>query len=204
MAADQIHPQAIVESPVGEGTRVWAFAHIMQGARVGRHCNIGEHAFIETGAEIGDGVTVKNGAMIWDGVQIADGAFIGPGVLFTNDRYPRSARGAATSDRGDAWLVRTTVGEGASVGAGAVVGPGADIGEYAMVAAGAVVTATVPAHVLVRGVPASPAGWVCVCGEPVSFGSEDEATCTRCARGWERRSSDDGSGERLIEKGSSS
>ena len=45
------HPTALVESDqVGEGTNVWAYAHVMKGAAVGRHCNIGDHAFIESGA----------------------------------------------------------------------------------------------------------------------------------------------------------
>ncbi|HET6283997.1 MAG TPA: hypothetical protein VFH73_23780, partial [Polyangia bacterium] len=50
MAASGHHPLALVESTaIGEGTRVWAFAHVMQGAIVGRRCNVGEGVFIETG-----------------------------------------------------------------------------------------------------------------------------------------------------------
>ena len=42
------HPSAIVEScNVGEGTRVWAFAHILPGAVIGAGCNICDHTFIE-------------------------------------------------------------------------------------------------------------------------------------------------------------
>ena len=37
---------------------------------------------------------------------------------------------------------------------------GHDIGEYAFIAAGAVVTAPVPAHAMMVGVPARPVGWV--------------------------------------------
>ena len=38
-----IHPQAIVETPlIGEGTRVWAFTHVLKGARLGKNCNVGE------------------------------------------------------------------------------------------------------------------------------------------------------------------
>ena len=36
-----VHPNALCESNhVGEGTRVWAFAHVLPGARIGRDCNI--------------------------------------------------------------------------------------------------------------------------------------------------------------------
>ena len=42
--ADMIHPTALVEcDDLGAGTRVWAFAHILQGATVGEDCNIGGH-----------------------------------------------------------------------------------------------------------------------------------------------------------------
>ena len=44
-----IHAAAIVESDVGPGTRVWAFAHVLQGVRVGKNCNLGDHTFLETG-----------------------------------------------------------------------------------------------------------------------------------------------------------
>ena len=120
-----IHPAAICESAeVGDGTRIWAFAHVLAGAVIGRNCNICDRAFIEQGTRIGNGVTVKNGAMIWEGVTLEDYAFIGPGVIFTNDRYPRSrqlAEAAPRYARNDNWLVPTTVRRGASIGAGAVV-----------------------------------------------------------------------------------
>ena len=56
----RVHPTAINESDrVGEGTRIWAFAHVMPGAAIGRDCNVGDHCFIEGGAAIGNGVTSR-------------------------------------------------------------------------------------------------------------------------------------------------
>jgi len=185
-AGVRIHPTALVETAaIGEGTVVWAFAHVLAGAQIGRDCSIGDHAFIEGGSRIGDGVTVKNGAMIWDGVTIGDGVFVGPGVLFTNDRYPRSARAPwlDRDHRREDWLVQTTVEEGASLGAGAVILPGVRIGRFAMVAAGAVVTHDVAPHALVRGNPARQAGWVCRCGQPIAA-TEARATCNACGDGY--------------------
>ena len=85
------HPSAIVEArEIGPGTRIWAFAHVMDGVTVGSNCNIGSHSFLEAGAVVGDNVTIKNGNMIWEGVTLEDGVFVGPQVQFTNDRHPRS------------------------------------------------------------------------------------------------------------------
>jgi len=86
-----LHPQAICESKyIGNGTRIWAFSHILAGAKIGSDCNICEQVFIESGALIGDRVTIKNGVQIWKGVQICDDVFIGPNVTFSNDKYPKS------------------------------------------------------------------------------------------------------------------
>ncbi|MHC4607386.1 MAG: acyltransferase [Planctomycetota bacterium] len=167
------HPQALVESDqIGEGTRIWAFAHVMKGAVVGRDCNICDHCFVESGARIGDGVTVKNNVAVWDGVTVEEGAFLGPGAVLTNDRKPRS--------RNPDWsLSKTRIGRGATVGAGAAVLCGISIGAFAFVAAGAVVTKEVPDHALVMGNPARVRGYVCRCGERIAF-RKAQARCAKC------------------------
>ncbi len=177
-----VHPAAICETDqIGDGTRVWAFAHVLDGAVVGRQCNIGDHAFIEGGAIIGDRVTVKNHVMIWDGVTVEDDVFLGPGMIFTNDLHPRSPRmpeAVERYSRRENWICRTRVCRGASIGAGAVILPGVTIGCYAMVGAGAVVTRDVPDHRLVFGNPARDVGRVCMCGSPL-YG---QAECDECDR----------------------
>lgn len=148
-----VHEQGICESEtVGEGTRIWAFAHVLPGARVGAECNICDGVFVEGGAVIGDRVTVKCGVQLWDGVELEDDVFVGPNATFTNDPMPRSRQ----------WLdeyPRTVVRAGASIGANATILPGLEIGLGAMVGAGAVVTRSVPPHAIVVGNPARIQGY---------------------------------------------
>lgn len=145
------HEQALVESDsIGEGTRVWAFTHVLAGAEIGVDCNICDHVFIENDVVVGHRVTVKCGVQLWDGLRIEDDVFIGPNATFTNDIFPRSKKPFE--------LKQTVVRKGASIGANATILPGLEIGEGAMVAAGAVVTKSVPAGKLVAGVPARVVG----------------------------------------------
>lgn len=143
-----VHERGLCESDeVGSGTRIWAFAHVLEGARVGADCNICDGVFIEGGAVVGNRVTVKCGVQLWDGVELEDDVFVGPNATFTNDPLPRSRQ----------WLEsypRTVVRAGASIGANATILPGVEIGRGAMVGAGAVVTRSVPPHAVVVGNPA--------------------------------------------------
>lgn len=153
------HDQALVESPhIGDGTRVWAFAHILPGARIGSDCNICDHTFIENDVIVGDRVTVKCGVQLWDGLRVEDDVFIGPNATFTNDRYPRSKQ---YLDR----YPHTVIRKGASIGANATILPGIVIGDNAMVGAGAVVTHNVPPHAKVVGNPARIVGYMDVVRE---------------------------------------
>ncbi len=91
MSGFMVHPQGLCETThVGEGTRIWAFSHVLPGASLGRDCNICDHVFIENDVVLGDRVTVKCGVQLWDGLRIEDDVFIGPNATFTNDRFPRS------------------------------------------------------------------------------------------------------------------
>ena len=148
------HPSAIVESlRIGEGTRVWAFAHVLPGARIGADCNVCDHVFIENDVVVGDRVTIKCGVQLWDGVTIEDDVFIGPNATFTNDPFPRSRVRPAT-------FTPTRVRRGASIGANATLVCGITIGANAMVGSGAVVTHDVPDNAIVVGNPAYIQGYV--------------------------------------------
>lgn len=165
------HPEGRVESSeVGEGTRVWAFAHILKGARIGADCNICDHTFIEGGAVVGDRVTLKCGVQLWNGVTLEDDVFVGPNATFTNDPFPRSGRRPAE-------FAKTLVRRGASIGANATLLPGVTVGAGAMVGAGAVVTRDVPSLAIVMGNPAVVTGFVHQ--EPLDFAPEVRSTPAR-------------------------
>jgi UDP-2-acetamido-3-amino-2,3-dideoxy-glucuronate N-acetyltransferase len=155
-----IHETAIVEdgAQLGEGTRVWHFAHIRKGAKIGKNGNIGKDVYIDTNVSIGDNCKIQNFASLYNGLSIGDNVFIGPHVCFTNDIFPRA------SIWNEERLAKTVVKNGASIGANSTIIAGITIGDFAMVGAGAVVTKNVPHHALVFGNPARIHGFVCDCG----------------------------------------
>ncbi len=180
MAGYFTHKTALVESDsVGDGTRVWAFAHIMEGARLGRDCNVGDHCFIESGAVIGNNVTVKNGVSVWEKIEIEDDVFLGPNMVFTNDLLPRSG----VRDRGK--FLPVLVKTGATIGANATIICGVTVGEYSLVGAGSVVTKDVPAFAVCYGNPARPAGYVCKCAKKLKF-AKNRARCV-CGSEYSRK-----------------
>ena len=77
------HEQALCETPhVGSGTRIAAFAHVLQRARIGQNCDISDHVFIGNDVVIGDDVTVQSGVQLCDGVRLANRVFVGSNATF--------------------------------------------------------------------------------------------------------------------------
>lgn len=174
-----IHTEAIVESEnIGRGTRIWAFAHVLEGASIGRNCNICDHTFVEGDVNVGDNVTIKCGVYLWDGIRVESDVFIGPNATFTNDLRPRSKVYPPK-------FVPTHLRKGASIGANATIVCGINVGKWSIVGAGSVVTKDVPDHALVYGAPARIQGYVCECTESLVF--EDSKAECGCGKGYELR-----------------
>jgi len=155
------HPTAIVDDDVeiGEGTKIWHFAHILGGSRIGAGCVIGQNVMIGPNAFVGANCKIQNNVSIYEGVTLEDDVFCGPSMVFTNVLLPR----AHVSRKAE--FLPTLVRRGASIGANATIICGHRIGQYAMIGAGAVVTRDVPDHALMVGNPARRIGWVSRSGE---------------------------------------
>lgn len=164
------HENSIVESTkIGEGTTIWAYAHVFPNAVIGDNCNINDHTLIENDVVIGNNVTVKSGVHIWNGARIGNNVFIGPSVVFTNDLNPRSKIYPEE-------FKKIIINDFASIGANSTLLGGISIGKYALIGAGSVVTKNVPEHALVYGNPAEIKGYVCKCGEKII----DGCICEKC------------------------
>jgi UDP-2-acetamido-3-amino-2,3-dideoxy-glucuronate N-acetyltransferase len=144
------HPQLVnlYGCAIGDDTRIGTFVEIQKGATIGARCKISSHTFV------------------CEGVTIEDEVFVGHGVMYINDRYPRATADGRPQSEADWAVVPTLVKRGASIGSGVVVLCGLTIGEGALIGAGAVVTADVPDHGLVYGVPARLVGDLRPSGEP--------------------------------------
>ena len=156
-----IHSSAIVDegAEIGDGSRVWHFAHICAGARVGERCSFGQNVYVGNDVVIGDNVKVQNNVSIYDAVRIEDDVFCGPSMVFTNVYNPRSAVSRKSDYR------QTLIRRGATLGANCTIVCGVTVGEYAFVAAGAVINRDVKPYALMAGVPARQIGWMSRHGE---------------------------------------
>lgn len=183
--SSNIHPTAVVDpsAVIGEGTKIWHFAHVMPGAKIGKNCVLGQNVFIASNVILGDGVKVQNNVSLYEGVVLEDHVFCGPSMVFTNVINPRSEISRKKEFK------TTLVKRGASLGANCTLICGVTIGRYAFVGAAATVTKDVPDHALVVGTPAKITGWMCECGQKLSF-KTTQAVCRSCKKSYQMTGED--------------
>ncbi len=127
----------------------------LYGCRIGAESKIGAFVEIQKNASVGERCKISSHTFICEGVTVDDEVFIGHGVMFTNDRYPQAVNEDGTLQAEADWaVVPTRVKRRAAIGSNATIIAGVTIGASALVGAGAVVTADVPDHAIVAGVPA--------------------------------------------------
>jgi UDP-2-acetamido-3-amino-2,3-dideoxy-glucuronate N-acetyltransferase len=175
MAATVVHATAIVDdgASLGDGCRVWHFAHISSGARIGTDCSIGQGVYVGNDVVIGNNVKIQNNVSVYDSVTLENDVFCGPSMVFTNVYNPRAAVIRKNEYR------KTLVRLGATLGANCTIVCGVTIGEYAFVGAGALINFDVPDYALVVGVPGRRVGWMSRHGERLDLPvrGEGRAAC---------------------------
>ena len=179
-----VHESAYVDDPVSidEGTKIWHFSHVQSGTKIGKNCSLGQNVNVGNNVTIGNSVKIQNNVSVYEGVELEDYVFCGPSMVFTNILNPRSE----FPQRGSEFYIKTIVKKSASLGANSTIVCGNTVGKYAMVGAGAVVTKDVPDYAMVVGTPARIIGWMCACGQKLSFASDESgketAQCSKCER----------------------
>lgn len=175
MSGYTAHESAVIDTgaQIGEGSRIWHFAHVCAGARIGRNCSLGQGVFVGNDVQIGNNVKIQNHVSVYDAVTLEDDVFCGPSMVFTNVYNPRSAVSRKEEYR------RTLIKRGATLGANCTIVCGIIVGDYAFVGAGAVVKRDVLAFALVLGVPARQKGWMSRFGQRLELPATGnaEATC---------------------------
>lgn len=167
------HPTAVIDEKVsiGDGTKIWHFAHICTGAHIGKNCIFGQNTMVGNDVVIGSNVKVQNNVAIYTGTRIEDDVFLGPSCVLTNVTNPRS------QVKRHSLYEPTIIKRGATVGANATIVCGITIGRYAFIAAGAVVAKDVPDYGFVVGVPGRLKGWMSRHGHMLHFDYRGQAVC---------------------------
>lgn len=150
------HETAIIDkgATIGEGTKIWHFAHVFGKAVIGQNCSFGQNTMVSDEVVVGNNVKVQNNVAIYTGTVIEDDVFLGPSCVLTNVTNPRSQ--VVRRSLYEETLIR----RGATIGANATIVCGITLGRYSFIAAGAVVAKDVPDYALVAGVPARQIGWM--------------------------------------------
>ena len=163
------HPTAVIDQPceIGDGTKLWHFAHVSSGAKIGKKCIFGQNTFVANDVVIGNNVKVQNNVAVYTGTVVEDDVFLGPSCVLTNVTNPR-----AQVSRHSLYE-RTLIRRGATVGANATIICGIILGRYCFIAAGAVVARDVPDYALMVGVPAKQKGWMSRHGHPLHSPAKD-------------------------------
>lgn len=142
----EIENSVVLESEIGEGTKVGPFAYIRPGSRVGAGCKVGDFVEIKN-STFGDGSKAAHLTYIGDS-DVGRNVNLGCGVVFVN--YDGKAK------------YRSEVADGAFIGCNSNLVSPVKVGEGAYIAAGSTVTEDVEGDALyiARARGTKKQGWV--------------------------------------------
>ncbi|WP_425757262.1 UDP-N-acetylglucosamine diphosphorylase [Ihubacter sp. rT4E-8] len=128
----EIQSSVVVESEIGEGTKVGPFAYLRPGSRIGKDCKVGDFVEVKN-SSFGDGSKASHLTYIGDS-DVGRDVNIGCGVVFVN--YDGTHKH------------RTTVGDSAFIGCNTNLVSPVKVEDGAYIAAGSTVTEDVPEDAL--------------------------------------------------------
>ena len=119
----EIQSSVLLDSSVGEGTKVGPFAYVRPGSRVGANCKVGDFVEIKS-SSFGDGSKASHLTYIGDS-DVGSGVNLGCGVVFVNydgtNKYRSTVEDGAFIGCNSNLVSPVTVGAGAYIGAGSTV-----------------------------------------------------------------------------------
>ena len=128
----EVQSSVLIESQVGDGTKIGPFAYLRPGSVIGRECKIGDFVEVKN-SSFGDGSKASHLTYIGD-ADVGKDVNIGCGVVFVN--YDGTNKH------------RSTVGDGVFIGCNANLVSPVKVENGAYIAAGSTVTADVPEDAL--------------------------------------------------------
>jgi acetyltransferase-like isoleucine patch superfamily enzyme len=129
---------------IGDDFETGHHAIVREENRIGSHCTVWNNSTIDYGCVIGSGVRIHCNVYVAQFTVLEDDVFLAPGVTIANDPHPICTK----------CMQGPVIRRGARIGVNVTLLPLITIGENALVGAGSVVTADVPAGMLVAGNPA--------------------------------------------------
>lgn len=128
----EIQSSVVLESSIGDNTKVGPFAYVRPGSTVGKNCKVGDFVEVKN-SSMGDGTKASHLTYIGDS-DVGNNVNLGCGVVFVN--YDGTNK------------YRSTVGNGAFIGCNTNLVSPVNVADGAYIAAGSTVTDDVPEDAL--------------------------------------------------------
>ncbi|MFH1884625.1 MAG: acyltransferase [Planctomycetota bacterium] len=167
----QTNDESLPPLIIGDNCVIGANVVLYRGTSIGNNCLLGDTACIREKVTIGDssiiamGVTINYDTSIGSRVKIMDNSHITGNMIVEDDVFISDLVASANDNSMGREVAHNVpielrkrggpiIRRHATIGQGACILPGIEIGENSIIGANAVVTKSIPKHVLVMGIPA--------------------------------------------------